>query len=193
VITKISKKKASGVVAVLHAGSFVPTRATLGIPKNPKSGKACPVLMKWFLNPIRASMRRTVRSPTRLTRRKLIEIKGPLPRECFEELMKDLQEGDADGIERRADGVLLPTSTTTGLYHFKYLVKKPTVVDKLWALESTNLKTPGAYMRGSGCARLNLPTKAHLLGRTGTEISMVAGLVSVEYKQPWRDARRGVA
>eukprot|EP00965_Chrysotila_dentata_P147746 4877222-Pleurochrysis_carterae.AAC.1 len=69
-------------------------------------------------------MRKTVRPPTSRTRRKLMKVKVPLPRECFEELMKPAQDGDAEGLKRGEDGRLVPTNVEKAsrtLNKFNYL------------------------------------------------------------------------
>eukprot|EP00965_Chrysotila_dentata_P205321 6182888-Pleurochrysis_carterae.AAC.1 len=44
----------------------------------------------------------------------------------------------------------------------------------------------GAWRRGNGCARLQLPTGAHHKGKLATMLSMVADVVQVEYSEPMR-------
>eukprot|EP00965_Chrysotila_dentata_P203730 6181914-Pleurochrysis_carterae.AAC.1 len=42
----------------------------------------------------------------------------------------------------------------------------------------------GAWRRGSGCARLQLSTKAAKEGKLAKLISLVAGVLHIEYKEP---------
>lgn len=107
--------------------------------------------------------------------------------------MEPLKDGDAEGLERDEDGRLIPTKETGTSLRFEYKLKRPMVVDRLFALEKTDhapgprAKEPGAWKRGDGCARLNLPMAGHKKGRTATSVSMVAGSAAVHFIVPKKD------
>ena len=67
-----------------------------------------------------------------------------MPREIFEELMSELVEGDAEGLLRDAATQQLgPTSTTAALHHWKYTIKRGSVLDRLFRLQTMD-PTPSA-------------------------------------------------
>ena len=78
-----------------------------------------------------------------MTRRKELTITHSLPRECFEEFMKPLTATDAAGLKRdETTGWLVPTRTTGALRHFEYTIKKGSVSDRLFHLESLDPEPP---------------------------------------------------
>ena len=91
----------------------------------------------WFRDPLDQAIRKLVRPSTMLTRRKELTILKELPREVFEDFMSTLSEGDAEGLARDlVTQKLVPTTTTAALHHFKYVIKRWSVSDKLFHLES---------------------------------------------------------
>eukprot|EP00965_Chrysotila_dentata_P143045 4727015-Pleurochrysis_carterae.AAC.1 len=64
----------------------------------------------------------------------MIEIKVPLPRECFENFMSPVKDGDADGLERDEHGQLVPANVnkkSRTINKFDYLIRRPMVTDRL--------------------------------------------------------------
>ena len=49
----------------------------------------------WFLQPLRKTLKKLVRPPTSRTRRRLLEVQVPLPRDCLESFMAPVLDGDA--------------------------------------------------------------------------------------------------
>eukprot|EP00965_Chrysotila_dentata_P206965 6183840-Pleurochrysis_carterae.AAC.1 len=134
-------------------------------------------------------MRKTVRPPTARTRCKLIQVKMPLPRECFAELMKPALDGDAQGLLRGENGLMLPTNRdkkSRTLNRFQYVITRPMVTDRIFNLALADLGASpqprgeeGAWRRGHGCARLQLSANAAKQGRLAQVISMVAGVLHI--------------
>ena len=63
-------------------------------------------------------------------------IKASLPLEVFNDFMSPLGSGDAEGLLRDSDNKLVPTSTTTSVRHYKYVVRKGSVSDRLFHLQT---------------------------------------------------------
>ena len=62
-----------------------------------------------------------------------------MPRQIFEELLLDLVEGDAVGLQRDpATQQLIPTKSTATLHHFDYIIRKGSLIDLVFKLESTD-------------------------------------------------------
>ena len=98
---------------------------------------ACPYF--WFRDPLDTAIKKLVRPATALskTRRKELYIQQKLPREVFEDLMQPLQESDAVGLKRdAATGLLIPTSTTKALLKFDYNIRRGSVSDRLFHLQT---------------------------------------------------------
>ena len=96
---------------------------------------SCPY--SWFRDPLDTAIKKLVRPATALTRRKELYIQQKLPREVFEDLMQPLQESDAVGLKRdAATGLLIPTSTTKALLKFDYNIRRGSVSDRLFHLET---------------------------------------------------------
>ena len=88
----------------------------------------------WFLDPVRASMRKLVRPCTHLTRRKQLTVKFQMPLRCFYELMAPLMDGDTQGLQRDDQGRLVPTKVTNQLRYYSYILRRGSLVDKFFAL-----------------------------------------------------------
>ena len=139
-----------------------------------------------------------VRPTTSLTRRRLVEVKVPLPRECFDDFMEPLQEGEAEGVSRdETSGALLPTRVTATTNFWAYVIHRPMVTDRLLKLETSDegagpraserpARKKGAWRRGLGCGRLWLAAGAEKQGKLGNKLSLVAGNLVVEYREPKR-------
>ena len=160
--------------------------------KTPTQERMISIPAKWLVEPFLKSLRTVVRPATAKTKRRVIEVKANYPVELFEEFMAPLATGDADGLKRE-EGKLVPTrKTATSEQLYEYKLKRPAVTDKLFCLEKTDkqpgprVKEPGAWKRGSGGARLNLPESAHKTHRKATSVSMVAGSASVHLVVPKR-------
>jgi hypothetical protein len=148
----------------------------------------------WFEGPLRNRMRKLIAPPTHLTRRRLLELKLPLPRELFEPYMEPLLDGDAHGLEREEDGTIKPTKETATSQRFDYTITRPMVTDRLFALEKSDLRNvprpkpgKGAWRRCMGGARLNLARDGHKKGKLGASVSMPAGNTVIEYRVPKRE------
>ena len=163
--------------------------------------------MVWFLDPLRANISTTVRPPTSLTRKAQITIKTQMPRSVFERWMVPVDPGDThrDTPLEREDprpgetvGRLKPTRETRTMRVFKFTVARPSVVNKLARLQRADythgLKPRGGkgkWRRGLGCAKLWLPKKEHLEEdhRHAKKLSMIAGAMAIEFRQPVNNSR----
>mmetsp|Transcript_36989 Transcript_36989/g.92032 ORF Transcript_36989/g.92032 Transcript_36989/m.92032 type:complete len:195 (+) Transcript_36989:506-1090(+) len=145
---------------------------------------------RWFSDPLRKSMSKLVRPPTMNTRRKQMVLKVHTIEAVFLELMAPLQTGEVEGLKWSADGKsLTPTSTTKALHKYSYLLKKPSLVDKMWKLQEGDLKKSPRekailLRRGHGAAKLHLSRAAAQRGERTDLISQVTGNVWVELKVP---------
>ena len=79
--------------------------------------------LSWYLDPLYASLKKLIRPPTALTRRKELIISVPLPVEAFTVLLASLKEGDSTGVKRDAEEKLIPTSTTGSLRKWEYILR----------------------------------------------------------------------
>ena len=149
----------------------------------------------WFEDELYHTIRARVRPATALTRRRLLEVSLPLPQESFKLFMEPLIDGDADGLMRDATGELIPTHKGATCHRYNYTLTRPMVTDRLFDLAKADLpKGPwpkrgkGAWRRGLGCARANLPPGVHRKGRLAESMPMAAGCTVIEYKVPkrWR-------
>jgi hypothetical protein len=96
---------------------------------------SCPT--SWFRDPLDAAIKNAVKPATMLTRRKEISIKMQLPRSVFEDFLSPLTEGDAEGLKRdEATGLLIPTKVTAAVRTYKYLIKRGSVSDRLFHLQT---------------------------------------------------------
>jgi hypothetical protein len=147
----------------------------------------------WFEDELYQQMRSRVRPATALTRRRLLEVVQPLPLESFKAFMKPLNDGDAVGLVRDTDGEMTPTKTSSACDRYNYIITRTMVTDRLFQLDTTDQtkgpwpkKGKGAWRRGLGCSKLNLPAGVHKKGKLGESLSMVAGSCVVEFKVPKR-------
>ena len=65
-----------------------------------------------------------------------------LPLVVFEDFVAPLAEGDADGLKRNSNNRLIPSSTTSSVRHYKYLIKKGSVSDRLFHLQDLDPEPP---------------------------------------------------
>lgn len=150
----------------------------------------------WFSKPLLQAMATTVRPPTKSTRRKKLIIKLEMPKEIFFDLLKPLDAEDVDGLvwKDEARKELEPTEDFKTYHQYKYTIKKPSVVAKLWRLEESdkepkrliNKKMGQAvpFRRGLGSAKLHLSHAAGDRGERTDLISQVVGNVSIILKEP---------
>ena len=102
---------------------------------------SCP--SSWFRDPFDAAVRKAIRPATAVTRRKEIVVQMRMPRETFEDIMSPLTEDDVSGLKRDSTtNELIPTRQTTALNHFEYTVKKGSVSDRLFHLDSIDAPPP---------------------------------------------------
>ena len=152
----------------------------------------CPDIIRlpkaWFLDPLRQSMRTLVRPCTGLTRRKQLTIKALLPARCFQEVMQPLLEGSAENVERDSSGNLRPTKQTGAMRTYKYVVRRGSLHDKIFALQDFEKRGPrptkARWRRSYGCARLFLSHAAERRGQVANVMAMVCGNVVYEYREP---------
>jgi len=97
----------------------------------------------WFLTPFWEKIKAIVRPTTAATRREQLCVKHALPEPCFQEILADLQPGDAEGVERDpVTGALKPTSVTPTLRKHKYTIKKGSITDKIFNLSALDVAPP---------------------------------------------------
>lgn len=130
-----------------------PKRAPIG----PGPTVAVPVC--WYLQPLYHNLKKLIRPPTSRTRRKLLEVYLPLPRELFELFMAPVLDGDATyladstkTLERDEAGTLVPTKVSQQLRQFNYIIRRPMVTDRLVQLQQADLK-PGPSARPGKAGR----------------------------------------
>ena len=174
-------------------GQTSPHRARTSTKKAAPPQRRISIPVSWLVKPFLSSLRAVVKPATSKTKRRVIEIKCKYPLELFQDFLSPLQEGDVEGLARNEAGDFCPTKSTGTSHHYDYKLKRPLVTDKLFALEKTDqepgprTKEPGAWKRGSGGARLNLPLQGHKKGGLATTISMVAGSAHVKLIVPKRE------
>ena len=110
----------------------------------------------WFEIPFEKMLKKAIRPPTALTRRKEITLKQVFPRVLFEELMAPLSETDVSEIARTTGTPpqLIPTKRTACTSWFTYVVRRGSVSDKLFRFEQRD--PASCVRRGTGCARARL-------------------------------------
>lgn len=164
--------------------------------KTPKEIEYIRVPKHWFADPLNITMKKVVRPPTKLTRRKELEINLRIPMEIFVDLMKPMDTGDMENFEWEdaQKTKLKPTKTTKGLEHFSYTISKPEKVDKFWCLQEREpvrrKRKDGAlvpYRRGLGSSRLHLSTAAEERGERTDLLAQVTGNVTVALKVPTKE------
>ena len=140
--------------------------------------------MAWFLRPLYSKLRSAIRPPTARTCRKLVEVKVPLPMDCFQAFMKPYEDDPDIGVERGEDGLIKPTSSGASSNYFRYLLTKPTKYDKLFSLDTLNNKK---VPRSLGCANLVISPAALKQGYLAESVSLPFGNVSLVYCVPKHD------
>lgn len=189
-IQRKRKKRKGGKSTTLTArrrkkGALVPARVVeyIQVPKH------------WYTDVLHAAMSTTVRPPTALTRRKQQKIEMKMPEQIFLDMMNPFHDGEMEGFEwmcpeRKA---LRPTKTTQAYAMYKYIIKKPSLVDKLWRLEVNEKKREPTRRkggetvpprRGHGSTKLHLSQAAAKRGELTNLISGVTGNVIVQLKVP---------
>ena len=142
----------------------------------------------WFLDPVRASMRKLVRPCTHLTRRKQLTVKFQMPLRCFYELMAPLMDGDTQGLQRDDQGRLVPTKVTNQLRYYSYILRRGSLVDKFFALDVHEKPLAGlgkkAWRRCLGSARLHIGGAAQRRGMLASVMACVCGNVVIEFREP---------
>ena len=114
-----------------RAAPLVPDRPRLSLP------------LQWFRDPLYAAIKKFVRPATSTTRRSEIRIRMACPIEVFEELMAELAEGDCKGLRRDpASQKLVPTRVTESLNHFQFEVRRGSVTDRLFKLQTLDPPPP---------------------------------------------------
>ena len=106
-----------------------PTDAAARQPSEPAPGPStiwsdCPELIrvpaKWFMDPLRQSMRTLVRPCTALSRSgKQLTINAQMPFRCFMDLMSPLVDGGVEGWQRDHMGRLVPTKETPSMKRYQ--------------------------------------------------------------------------
>ena len=142
----------------------------------------------WFLDPVRASMRKLVRPCTGLTRRKQLTLKYQMPTRCFYELMSPLMDGEVEGLQRDNYGRLLPTKLTKQLRRYSYVLRRGSLVDRFFALHKFEKPLAGLrnkpWRRCLGSARLFLGAAKQRRGMTASVMACVCGNVVIEFSEP---------
>ena len=176
------------------------TRKNTPARKNPPVRKLTPndpppheelirVPKAWFFDPLRQSMRRLVRPPTALTRRKQLTIKERIPFRVFEQLLANLEPADVKGLVRSdPGGRLVPTKVTPRLRRFEYVINKGSVLEKFFKLDAIDRQPdgpkPGRWRRGLGCCRLWLGGAKEKRGQEAMTVAMVCGNAIVQLHEP---------
>ena len=135
--------------AVRCSGPSAPTTAAAAAaPTSTTSATDLPVRLastpiSWFLNPLKKTIKKLVRPAVAHTRRKELEIKVAMPREAFEEFLSPLQPADAAGLTRDSiTGLLEPTETTDTLRKWRFAIRKGSVSDRLFHLDTLDPPPP---------------------------------------------------
>ena len=109
-------------------------------PAAPVPRTSCPT--KWFRDPLDKAIKKLVRPSTAERRRKFLVIKHALPLQVFEDFLSPLQAIDVEGLRRAPDNSLIPTSQTSTLRKYTYILKKGSVIDKLFRLQELDPEPP---------------------------------------------------
>jgi hypothetical protein len=120
----------------------------------------------------------------------IIEMKLPL--EVFAELLRPLDSACVAMFEwlDAEKKKLKPTKEAKTYDLYKYVINKPSLLDKIWCLEAheiTTTKKDGTVAgtrRGHGCARLHLSAAAELRGELTDLVAQVTGTTVIELKVP---------
>ena len=97
----------------------------------------------WFRGPWDLLLKGAVKPATMLTRRKEIVVSMRMPREVFEEWLSPLTADDAAGLRRDEEsGALIPMKSTAAVRTFKYLIRRGSVSDRLFHLQTFDPAPP---------------------------------------------------
>ena len=142
---------------------------------------------KWFLDPLRQSMRTLVRPCTALSRRKQLTISAQMPFRCFMDLMSPLEDGSVEGLQRDHMGRLVPTKETPSMKRYQYVIRRGSLHDKLFSLQDFEVqknKRNKRWRRSTGCARLYLSQAAERRGQVAHVMAMVCGNMIIDFREP---------
>ena len=78
--------------------------------------------LAWFEDKLHHSLKTRVRPVTALTRRRLLKVSVPMPRESFKVFMEPVKDDDTPGLVRGADGETTPTKTGATCGRYNYIV-----------------------------------------------------------------------
>ena len=169
--------------AVAHARSQAP-RLTLGqVPKGP----TIRLPIAWFFLPFWKGIMTVVRPPVASMRRSLHKLTFPFPRECFETFLKCVPDGKA-GL-RRSGGRVQPTGKGSGVNFYQFTFGSPSLVTEMISFQTREIAPRGKagrgrWRRGVGGARLALSMADGQRGMLAKLIAMIAGTLTVRYREP---------
>ena len=127
------------------------------------------------------------------TRRKQLCIKMQVPKRVFDDLMASLSGRGVAGLEIGLTNSLRPTSSTSRVHRYEYILNKGSSSDAFFRLEELDIppkesirkKAAGrCFKRGLGCARLHLSGAAGRRGERAQTLAMVCGAVIINYREP---------
>ena len=175
----------------------IKVRAKAATPKERAPIEYISVPKHWFQDPLNHSMAVMVRPPTALTRRKQLTLEIKVPQQIFFDLVQPLETSDVDGFEwlDAQKSALKPTEVKKSFSLYKYTLSKPSLVDKVWQLQSQDEKRARPtkkgktlpFRRGHGCAKLHLSQAAARRGARTSLMSQVTGNVVMQLKVPAKE------
>ena len=191
------RRKSKKAKAGTKAGRVTKRTRKAKAPKPPPSTQSAGALavshvmvslpLLWFLEPLRQAMRTPVRPPTANTRRRQRVLEMLLPIEAFHHLIRGFKTGELAGLRWTEDSppALHPTRVTPLFNEYKYDVRQPAQLNRLWELQQWDRPVAGtAWRRGWGAQRLQISQAAGQRGRTTMLLSSVCGNVSLRLRQP---------
>lgn len=163
--------------------------------KVPKKIEYITIPKHWFTDPLTHSMKTVVRPPTARTRRKELKIEMKLPMQCFLDLMQPLETDCVTGFEwtDETKTQLKPTKSSKALCQYKYIIDKPSLVDRIWRLEQRETAgrcrdgTLKPTRRGLGASRLHLSEAAADRGEMSDLLAGITGNLTIHLTEPLKE------
>ena len=75
--------------------------------------------LQWFMKPFYSKLRSHMKPPTTRTCRRVVTVRLPMPRACFDKFMEPYADDSDIGVERDDQGALKPTTANKSTNYYR--------------------------------------------------------------------------